>query len=499
MVSPIGKSAIWGTVGVVLITLAATLGWILFPYIVNSEYMLKEGSQLYTQWINPTVPITMSFYLFNCTNADAVLKGETPEVNQVGPFTYRETRVKQNVTEKDGTLTYREIQTYYYQPTDNDASLSTQITTLNPIYVSLAALINESPKLNIVKKNLLSQEMDKYLRTGGETPFMTHTAEELIFEGWDLENYVGIIDKVNETLHGKIPPIPLPADLRFGFYYGRNETDMGVMNVNSGVNDLDSLASINSWKGSPTLKDVWPTKYCNMINGTDGEVFPPSTAKNTKNDPEKRLYVFNSDLCRSIYAVYENDVTVSGIAGKRFTVPKKVFGSYSENPENRCFCRNLDSDNITTHCYEAGILDQRPCYGGIPLLMSTPHFYLGNEKYVNDVKGMKPNQTLHETFITLEDTSSVVIAASKRIQINLDLKRYNAPGLKHVKPTVFPILWADETISLDQANADQLKTLNAVMLGVDITRWSVIGIGLAMTLGGTIAALVLCQRRGVSV
>lgn len=69
-------------------------------------------------------------------------------------------------------------------------------------------------------------------------------------------------------------------------------------------------------------------------------------------------------IIRSIYAVYENDVTVSGIAGKRFTVPKKVFGSYSENPENRCFCRNLDSDNITTHCYEAGILDQRPCYGG---------------------------------------------------------------------------------------------------------------------------------------
>ena len=62
--------------------------------------------------------------------------------------------------------------------------------------------------------------MDKYLRAGGEMPFMTHTAEELIFEGWDLENYVGIIDKVNETLHGKIPPIPLPADLRFGFYYG---------------------------------------------------------------------------------------------------------------------------------------------------------------------------------------------------------------------------------------------------------------------------------------
>ena len=53
--------------------------------------MLKEGSQLYTQWINPTVPITMSFYLFHCTNADAVLKGETPEVNQVGPFTYRST------------------------------------------------------------------------------------------------------------------------------------------------------------------------------------------------------------------------------------------------------------------------------------------------------------------------------------------------------------------------------------------------------------------------
>jgi len=36
MVSPLGKSGIWATVGAVLVVLTATLGWILYPNIINS-------------------------------------------------------------------------------------------------------------------------------------------------------------------------------------------------------------------------------------------------------------------------------------------------------------------------------------------------------------------------------------------------------------------------------------------------------------------------------
>lgn len=37
-----------------------------------------------------------------------------------------------------------------------------------------------------------------------------------------------------------------------------------------------------------------------------------------------------------------------------------------------------------------------------PVLLSTPHFYLGDEKYVNAFTGLKPVKEWHETHFDLE-------------------------------------------------------------------------------------------------
>ena len=61
--------------------------------------------------------------------------------------------------------------------------------------------------------------MHNTLKALNEGPFMTHTANELLFEGWSLDPYLPIIQLVNSTiLHGKVPT--LPENLRFGFYFG---------------------------------------------------------------------------------------------------------------------------------------------------------------------------------------------------------------------------------------------------------------------------------------
>jgi len=46
-------------------------------------------------------------------------------------------------------------------------------------------------------------------------------------------------------------------------------------------------------------------------------------------------------------------------------------------------------------------------YAGLPILLSTPHFFKGSKKYIDGVEGMNPNQTLHETFITIEDVKKI--------------------------------------------------------------------------------------------
>jgi len=222
MVSPLAKNGIAGAVGLTVIILAATLGWILFPNIVNSQFVLSKGGILYENWENPPVPIFMTFYLFDCTNSEDILNhaNTIPVLEQRGPFTFRETRIKHNVTEEaGGTLTYREVATYYYAPTEGDTPLDIKITTVNPIYITLASLIDNT-EMSDVKKILLSDAMHSALNTLQEGPFITHTAEELLFKGWSLNRYINIIQELNATiLDGLIPTIPEKFSY-FGFFYG---------------------------------------------------------------------------------------------------------------------------------------------------------------------------------------------------------------------------------------------------------------------------------------
>ena len=51
---------------------------------------LKPGSLVYKEWIKPSVPIYMKYFVFNVTNPNEVMEGlEIPNVTQIGPYSYR--------------------------------------------------------------------------------------------------------------------------------------------------------------------------------------------------------------------------------------------------------------------------------------------------------------------------------------------------------------------------------------------------------------------------
>lgn len=120
-----------------------------------------------------------------------------------------------------------------------------------------------------------------------------------------------------------------------------------------------------------------------------------------------------------------------GISSKRFTVPEIVFGSPATTPENRCYCRETE-DNIDK-CFSDGILDMRPCsfrqlivillfkldssltslvcFLEAPILLSTPHFFMGDKKYVDAFTGLKPVKEWHETHFDLEPVKTMINGA----------------------------------------------------------------------------------------
>ena len=94
--------------------------------------------------MDPPVPFYEYVYVFNITNSKEFAAGsETLEVKEIGPFVYRQTRIKNidDTCEKDvcPTITLRPQYLYEFQPSmSNGLTEEESITTVNiPLIVSM--------------------------------------------------------------------------------------------------------------------------------------------------------------------------------------------------------------------------------------------------------------------------------------------------------------------------------------------------------------------------
>ena len=84
---------------------------------------------------------------------------------------------------------------------------------------------------------------------------------------------------------------------------------------------------------------------CHDIIGTDGLAFAPDVQEVRCQyfefliqiaPQDAKLWLFNAQLCRSIWLEYVEDVKIKGIKTMRFTPPNAVFNF--SNPDNYCYC-----------------------------------------------------------------------------------------------------------------------------------------------------------------
>ena len=60
------------------------------------------------------------------------------------------------------------------------------------------------------------------------------------------------------------------------------------------LKELNGEPKLNYWKVNPTGED---DEYCNMLNGTDGAIYPPGVKL------DEPVYIFNTDLCRFVLII----------------------------------------------------------------------------------------------------------------------------------------------------------------------------------------------------
>ncbi|XP_072227878.1 lysosome membrane protein 2c [Leuresthes tenuis] len=436
-----------------------------FPHflqsVVKTEVVLKNGTETFEAWEDPPAPIYMQFYFFNVTNPLEVLEGDRPAVMEIGPYTYREYRPMEQVSFQDNGTKVAAVntKTYIFQRDMSRGPESDLIRTVNIPAMTVMEKFKNSP----IEANLISS----YMKSSGEGLFSTHTVGELL---WGYE------DNLLKALKLLKPEL----DDVFGLFYKSNASNDGEYVFFTGQQSYKDFARVATWRGESSL-NWWTSDECNMINGTNGASFHPIISKN------EALYMFSSDLCRSLYALYEDDVTVKGIPGYRFVPPSDVFANQTVNPANAGFC--VPAGN----CLGSGLLNVSLCKQGAPIIMSSPHFYQADEKLVQDVFGMEPKKEQHQTAIDINPITGIILQAAKRLQINVYVEKISTfSQTANVRTVVFPVVYLNESVVIDEASAKKLQAIVTAKNVVENIPFMLIGVGVLL---GGIFMFLMCRQK----
>ncbi|XP_029300865.1 lysosome membrane protein 2c [Cottoperca gobio] len=436
-----------------------------FPHFLQSmvekEVVLKNGTEAFEAWESPPAPIYMQFYFFNLTNPLEVLDGDRPAVLEIGPYTYREYRLMEQVDfQENGTkVAAVNTKTYIFQRNMSRGPESDLMRTVNIPAMTVMEQFKDTP--------LMANLISSYMKSSGEGLFTTHTVGELL---WGYE----------DTLLKALKILKPDLDVVFGLFYKSNASNDGEYVFFTGQQNYKDFARVDTWN-SESKMNWWTSDECNMINGTNGASFHPVITKN------EMLYMFSSDLCRSLYALYEEDVTVKGIPGYRFSPPSKIFANHTVNPANAGFC--VPAGN----CLGSGMLNVSSCKQGAPIVMSPPHFYQADEKYVEDVFGMRPNKEQHQTTIDINPLTGIVIQAAKRLQVNVYIEKMTAfSQTGNVRTVILPVVYLNESVVIDDTSAMKLKKIVVEQNVVVNIPFMLIGLGIIL---GGIFMFLMCQQK----
>nr|CAD7411177.1 unnamed protein product [Timema cristinae] len=202
---------------------------------------------------------------------------------------------------------------------------------------------------------------------------------------------------------------------------------------------------------------------------------------------------------RSIALDYCDDVEVSGARGYRYKAGASILDNGTLDPSTACFCGG--------RCSPVGVLNVSSCRFGSPAFVSYPHFYLGDQYYLQQVEGLSPDKDRHEFYVTLEpsavkgyisvdgriysspmaslvltdsslltvniQTSGIPLDVAARVQVNILLEDRPNVALYEGIPTLYmPVIWfeARGTVTADEVSSlAPLAALPTFVLACSLT------------------------------
>lgn len=451
-------------------------GWMAFPALlknmIKKNVALKEGGDIRNMWTKVPFPIDFKVYMFNVTNARDVSNGDSPVLDEIGPFFFEEWKEKVNMSdnEADDTVSYNPKTRFIFSPENSGKlTMDEMITIPHPFLASMVLAVNrEKPAMLTLLNKALNVIFQK-----PETLFVTASVREILFDGLLIN--CSVTDFGAKAVCTQIKTQAKDLDrvgedgFLFSFFGMKNKTLEGRFKVKRGIKNSHDLGRVLEYEDKKQM-DIWGSKECNQYHGTDSTIFPPFLKR------EEGLWSYAPDLCRSLGAYYTGSTTYDNIP---VDIYKADLGDQTANKEDKCFCAT------PTTCLKKGVMDLTKCVGA-PIMVSLPHFYNCDESYQSMVRGLHPNENEHGIKILFESMTGTPVAARKRLQFSLPIEPIaKVSFMKTLPEALLPIMWVEEGLELNSTFTHQLDaTLFRTMRIMKVVKWlilsfSLVGMGVA--------------------
>ncbi|CAO1443186.1 unnamed protein product [Diamesa hyperborea] len=392
-----------------------------FNESIVENLALRNDTKSLSWWIKPPIEPLLQIHIFNYTNIDRFLQGKDDKIKlqDVGPYVYREQGEKVNlVFHDDHKITYSENTTQHFDKILSGGLSEEDI--LNLPNVPLIAALSEAIKMNFLKQMGFNTVI---LGSSAPKEFQKLSVKDYMFGYTD--NFMRTIQTYEEGFDPK----------KSGLLSARRGVSTDNFTVFTGVDNLENLGMFYALNGEENTNN-WKTDECNKVDGSTGSQFQPHMV-----DKVKDLKIYIKSFCRSFPLRYEKDVTVlNGIPAWKYTAPHGVFASANTNPDNECYCLQSNSKD----CDVDGVFDISSCIGGVPMVISYPHFYEGDPSLSEMFEGLNPVQKDHETFAYIHPRLAFPIGGATRFQFNIRVKTHNGYYSK-LKDIILPLCWLDFT------------------------------------------------------
>uniref|UniRef100_A0A915EI23 Uncharacterized protein n=1 Tax=Ditylenchus dipsaci TaxID=166011 RepID=A0A915EI23_9BILA len=326
-------------------------------------------------------------------------------------------------------------------------------------------------------------------QTQGRIRIYQCSCGELLFDGYKDPIVSSICD------HFLMRSICASAGIpdRVGLLYKQNNTDDGLYEINAGVDSVYNLGKLYSWNNMSVLTNTaWYGPQARMINGSDGQLFPPNLFL-TKN-----LEIFVGKISRSLEMEQSGYAEVDDLPAFKY-IPAKSMNSVAIqrakgfcNPDSPRFYN--DTNVQEEGCAPAGLMDVSSVEPGNPrIYVSQPHFYNSPKELGESIVGIAGASLENDqTFFNIEPLTGVIVSAAGKSQLNVGVIKGNLRAFANMKDLIVPIVWMNESALIDAGTKAQvMRAVSAIHLTFV---WGVILIALGASLVFTFAGVVVFSK-----